>query len=224
MVELKTNPEATISHWHQLIENLNASSSAFYDSVQGSLAIRCVPDTTISRIEYQEAGLMSAKRTYLHVARGRQVVDVCAAPFGTGFFISSWLAETRVALPVWAKIGFVFVLGLVFLWSFSYFNFFLAPFAFAAVVLGGLWLVYLNREVAKRNEDVVLALPLLGWLYEKIFMANTYYAMDTALMFRDSVHNAVLEAVDGLTKQQGLRMLTESERRPLNRDLFGPTR
>lgn len=224
MVELKTDPQAVISHWHHLIENLNTSTASFYDAVGTGLAARCVPDTTTSHIEYNEAGLMSAKRTYLHVARGRQVVDVCAAPFGNGFFISSWLAETRIALPVWARVGFVFLLGLAFFWSFSTFNVLLAPLVFGGIVVGALWLVHTNSEVTNRNEDVVLALPIVGRLYEKLFLADTYYAIDTALMFRDAVHNSVLEAIDGLTNEHGLRVLTESERKPINRDLFGRRR
>lgn len=69
-MELRTDPKSVISHWHKLIEGLNSSPLAFYESVQTGLGTRCVPETTISSVEYQEAGLMSAKRAYLHVSRG----------------------------------------------------------------------------------------------------------------------------------------------------------
>jgi hypothetical protein len=44
------------------------------------------------------SGLLSAKREYLHVRRGKLAFDICGAPFGTGFFLSCWLAEMA---PSW---------------------------------------------------------------------------------------------------------------------------
>jgi hypothetical protein len=46
-----------------------------------------------SRITWKEGGLLSAKREYLRVRRKEFVFDVCAAPFGKGFFFSWWLGE-----------------------------------------------------------------------------------------------------------------------------------
>lgn len=54
-------------------------------------------------------------------------------------------------------------------------------------------------------------------LYAKYFAPDTYYKMDTAQMFQESVRAAVLEAVDGLTSAKGHRMLTELERKPILR-------
>lgn len=43
----------------------------------------------------------------------------------------------------------------------------------------------------------------------------TYYRYDTALMFQESIHNGVLEVIDQITHANGLRALTESERKPI---------
>ena len=45
-------------------------------------------------------------------------------------------------------------------------------------------------------EDIVLAMPIIGNLYERIFQPTTYYKIDTMLMFQQTVHNAVLEIID----------------------------
>jgi hypothetical protein len=36
-------------------------------------------------------------------------------------------------------------------------------------------------------EDAVLAIPVFGWLHERIFKPNTFYKMDTALIFQSAV-------------------------------------
>jgi hypothetical protein len=54
----------------------------------------------------------------------------------------------------------------------------------------------------------------LGPIYERIFRPETYYKIDTLLMFQQSVHNAVMEAVDQVTGAKGVRALSELERKP----------
>jgi hypothetical protein len=69
------------------------------------------------------------------------------------------------------------------------------------------------------GESTILAMPLIGWLYERIFAPETFYAMDTAIMFQDAVHNAVLEVYDCMTANKGVRALTEAERKPVMKSL-----
>ena len=71
------------------------------------------------------------------------------------------------------------------------------------------------REGNIEGESTVLAMPLVGWVYERIFAPPTYYAIDTALMFQEAVHNAVLEVIDCMTANKGIRALTEAERKPV---------
>jgi hypothetical protein len=54
---------------------------------------------------------------------------------------------------------------------------------------------------------------ITGWLYGFIFRPQTYFNEDTAIMFRESVHHAVLEAIDQVTTAQGIRALSEEERK-----------
>ena len=48
----------------------------------------------------------------------------------------------------------------------------------------------------------------------------TYYRLDTALMFQESVRAAVLEILDGAIKAKGLRALSELDRKPILAGLF----
>lgn len=69
----------------------------------------------------------------------------------------------------------------------------------------------------------LLTIPVvnvLTMLFMAISKPSTYYQIDTALMFQDSVHNAVLEVLDDITTAQGIRALADGERKPLMRELY----
>lgn len=111
--------------------------------------------------------MFSAKREYLRVRRKEHLFDVCAAPFGTGFFFSWWLGES----------------------------------------VGFFW-------------QLILLIPFLGQILVRLFRKETYYKIDTAMMFQGAVHSAVLEVIDEITNTKGLRALSEAERKPILTDLF----
>lgn len=169
---LQPNAEV-FSHWYHLMESFQTSSLDFYKLVEEALARRNLPDIHWSRIDYKEGGLLSAKREYLRVKRKQFVFDVCAAPFGNGFFVSWWLGEIPSGL-----------LGLCFL--------------LAHIPIFGLFFAILIRVAVR---------PL------------TYYKMDTALMFQESVRLAVLEVIEGLRSEKGLRVLSPVESAPILKKL-----
>ena len=148
-----------LSHWYHHIENLQDSPQRFYANFEEAIKTRELPDLKLSRTFYREGGLTSAKREYLRVTRRELIFDICAAPFGKGFFISWWLGEP-----------------LGFLQSF----------------------------------------PILGALFRPV----TYFRHDTALMFQESVHAAVLEVLGATTQSKGLRALTELEKKPILSSFF----
>ena len=79
--------------WQQGFDNLKFSSDEFYKSAEEAIRKREIPGISFSRVHYSEGGVMSANREYLHVVRGEYIFDICAAPFGSGFFVSSWYVE-----------------------------------------------------------------------------------------------------------------------------------
>jgi hypothetical protein len=87
---------------------------------------------------------------------------------------------------------------------------FFGPLLFFGLLFGlGLFVRYGDMGL----EPTVLSMPVTGFLYQLVFRPVTYFNEDTALMFRESVHHAVLEAIDEVTSAQGVRALTEEEQR-----------
>jgi hypothetical protein len=221
-------PANVISQWCQLIENFQASSEEFYQAFAKAVEVRAVPQLNWTRVEHKEGGLASARREYLRMHRGKTAFDICAAPFGTGYFVSWWFTEPPL------RFGLLYTLacflGLMIGFAFAYFTGFAIGAAMSGLTFGAflglcfaglgvpavLWLLgNALRSGFIQGESTVLAMPLVGWIYERIFAPPTFYSMDTALMFQQAVHNAVLEVVDGMTANRGVRALTEAERKPI---------
>ena len=221
-----------ISHWSHLIENFQTSPVEFYASVERAVAARAVPEMNPSRVEHKEAGLASAHRQYLRLHRGKNAFDICCAPFGTGCFVSWWLTEPPLRFAFLYTLGFFVAVAITFniaagigfaigaaTGGFGSGTFLSGLFMLAVPVL--LWFLgNAVREGVIQGESTVLAMPIVGWLYERVFAPATFYAIDTSLMFQDAVHNAVMEVVDGLLTAKGLRSLTETERKPIMKGFF----
>lgn len=82
-----------LSHWHQPFENTQLSSMEFYQELYEAILAKQLPDITMFRVTYAEVGLFSARREYFRIQRNEYMYDICAAPFGTNFFISYWHSE-----------------------------------------------------------------------------------------------------------------------------------
>jgi len=164
--------------------------------------------------------MLTSHREYLRIVRGRYRFDICAAPFGTGFFFSSWLTEIKspfgwlylLAFILAADVAWAIVFGL----SARLFGV-LNAFPIATVGVSVLaWAVgYGTREGMLDLEEIILTTPFIGMIYENLFNPPTFYNLDTALMFQQAVHNAVLEVIDGMVAAKGLRALSDLERKPI---------
>ncbi len=224
------------THWHKSFDGFQTSTLDFYAAVEAAIGNRKIPDLSISRVDFHEGGAVSAKREYLRVTRQKLTFDLCAAPFGTGYFFSWWLGEKKPSR--WVALLFLGVLVLAFLFIRS------RPFR---AIFGGIWralahvpipyffgltwpivvvgmvllvvVVFkqLARLIGADPEDAILAVPLVGPIYRALANPLTYYRVDTMLMFQDVVRAAVNEAIDGVTTAKGLRALTEDEKKPIMR-------
>lgn len=192
----------------------------FYASVEEAIERRGVREATLSRVDWREGGVLTAKREYLRVRRGSHVFDICGAPFGNGFFVSSWLGEVRASPFV--MISFLAGLVVLLVLAISIYGF---PGGLSLTLLGAPFLVWaLTPTLNKRFpgwDDAIRLTPVVGPLYDRWLKPVTYYRIDTALMFQSAVQAALLEVVDDLTKTKGLRRLTADERKPILRDLYG---
>ena len=219
-MSLKGSLDGVVSHWCTLIEDLQASPLEFYKAIDAALMRRQVPETTNERVDYRESGALSANREYLHVQRDNLVFDVCGAPFGTGFFVSWWLAEEERRLNVLVKIGFLVLLLGSAARVLDQLGLFAGTLILVGAILFGLWTINSLAVRGDVNDDLVRVLPVLGPLYNWLFKNVSYYRIDTTLMFQKAVHNAVLEVIDGMTATKGLRALGETERRPVMREFY----
>ncbi len=82
-----------LAHWHHSFNNLQESPQKYYNNVVQAISQRKLPDIDISRIDYREGGVLSGKRLYLRVQRKEHIFDICAFPFGSGFYFSWWLGR-----------------------------------------------------------------------------------------------------------------------------------
>jgi len=147
------------SNWFQPFDKLQFSSKEFYEAVEKSLRERELPNISFSRmavVDKLRTVVFDDRREYLCVTRQEYRFQVCAAPFGNGFFVSYWFLEREQG-----------------------------------------WV------------GIVKKIPIIRFLLE----FKTFYQLDTESMYRSFVHMCVLEAIDNMTTDKGVRGLTDYERR-----------
>lgn len=97
-----------LRHWSHLIEGLEYSPQEFYYRLCDALQRRQIPSVTLRYAVFHEgAWLLSGQRLYLRIHRGEQHMDICAAPFGQGFFFSWWLVVPPGILRQIPVIGWI---------------------------------------------------------------------------------------------------------------------
>ncbi len=74
-------------------KDLKLSSQEFYKAVELEIIERQIPNVSLSRVTHSQSSIFAARREYLRVTRYEYIFDICAAPFGTGFFFSWWLGQ-----------------------------------------------------------------------------------------------------------------------------------
>ena len=207
-------PDETLDQWQHLIQYLQFSPREFYARVEQALADRQVPKIELSRVDLKEGDAYSARREYLRVARERLVFDVCAAPFGSGFFVSWWFWERRKRLGWILALLAMVLLFLVLDWVFKFRN--------------GLWRysvreldMSLHTATAMMIVVVLVVLLALYTVWQMRSPPDTFYRQDLMAMYRAAVHAAVTQVVDEITKAQGIQPMSDLERRPVFRELVG---
>ena len=229
----RAKPVDFISYTPQLFERMSFSSQEFYNRLEQALAERAIPDLNVSRVIWKEGGMLSPGREYVRVQRERYVFDVCAAPFGTGFFVSLWCAERplRLGILLW------FLLASALLIATSCFmqkqaeihHYLMRDFGLdwtGAVSLAffGLLCIYLTAAViVGTNLDMfMMGVPVLGYFYERYFRAITYYRIDMMSMYRAAVKAAVHQVIDEITKAKGILSASEFSEKPIMKQLLEP--
>lgn len=215
-------PSEIISHWHQSIEGLSTSSQDFYAAVERALQEKEAPGLRLARSVTSEGGVLSAQREYLSVGYQRFTFEICGAPFGKDFFFSWWL--TRRSPSASAFWGLLVLIGLpiLVLMLFATIGFFKTLlFSLLALVAMALVLRHFLTQGSILVEDATLALPIIGFLYQRLARPVTYYSEDTRLMFEDTVHRTVIQIVEGLLTLNKLPALAPEKTKPQSRSALG---
>jgi hypothetical protein len=210
-----------LGQWHLLVDDFSTSGLDFYTSIEQAVAARQVPGIETSRVEWQEGGVLSAKREYLRITRGRLTFDICAAPFGTSYFFSSWFAEQSLLHALFYACLVIFGMPILFLLSLTMFGILQGFILFMLALVGGV--AYLRNAIQSAVaavEEILLAMPVIGPIYYRLFKPITYYSTDTQIMFQESVHRAMIESIESLRTARGLRALSAAESRPTTRDVL----
>jgi hypothetical protein len=212
--------ETAIGHWAQLMEGLHESPQHFYEAVTAAIERREIPDCRLRRVHWPEGGVFSARREYLRAKRAGYHIDICGAPFGNAFFASSWLCLPPPS--IWLAVLVV-----------------LAAFGYGVTGVGDLvhliqtnsiqsfqsWpalrdtLIGLSVQVG--GSFLVAVMVFIFGVIRPLFFPPklTFYRYDTGEMFYTALQAAVHEVIDGLCSAQGVRLLTEAERKPIMRGL-----
>ena len=213
--------DEVISHWHHSVEEFNTSAISFYDAISATLRAKAVPTVKIERIDWNESGILSAKREYLRVSHARYSFDICAAPFGKDFFFSWWLTRRAPAFAALYGVGTLVGLAVVFLGLWNQLGLIKGTLWSIVLIAFGVTILKTAIQAGRTGvEDAILAMPFISALYIRFFRPATYYATDSRLIFEEAVHRVVTRQVDTLLTVAKLPPLTleatkQSSRAPL---------
>ena len=155
-------------HWYVPLLGFHISTQEFYAAVEKELTQRKVPDLEISRVEFAEGGLLSARRQYLRL----QSVSDFYSTFvphplehrGFSHYAVQLFSEVldfgkSRSWPVLLRAYFLF-------WS--TFGLFLGSLAIVVSIVAVCSLLYLAQRW-QGLDDALMELPIIGVIYEAFF-------------------------------------------------------
>ncbi len=80
------------SRWHHTFTGIHFSAKEIYAAIEEAVKKREI-GALVNMPTFPEAGTASSSRLYLRITRDDQMFLICAAPFGTDYFISWWFGE-----------------------------------------------------------------------------------------------------------------------------------
>ena len=211
------------------LDGRHFSSLEFYNQIEADLKERRVPRLRSKRVEFHEGSRLSDKRLYLRLARERFSFEVCAAPFGSGYFFTlrfvevprgGWVMLLLLILGVNTALALLLLLGNYMVNQAS--GWFWVGLGIADIAAIVALVAYNARRDAEFPPDpldetdpvqempdfdaFVLGLPVIGEWYERI-RKETYYRYDTRLMYQTIVSEVVEKRVEELVAAKGVKLM-----------------
>ncbi len=210
-----------LNHWIASAENFNYPPKVFYEELEKILTDRKIPDLTMDRIEFAEGGLLSDQRSYLRMQRERLVFDVCAAPFGTGYFFSCRTVQLSVTVKLWQLLVILFGFNALWLGLINLVGFILGTEFWVALLVALILTLHNAATFNSLSIDALLTrIPVIGTIYEACFKRDTYFRLDTRLMYRDLIPNLVQQLSETVTSAKGVKLVRQYRIAPLLGDLY----
>ena len=205
----------------KLLDNVEASPRDVYDTVEKAVKERQIPGLLTTRELWNEGGALSAKREYLRLTRERLLFEICAAPFGSDFFVSFRITIIPLVIDPLAIFVFLGITGVALLLLTNSFGILWA----AIILLTSLSVLTfaLRTSIATGLADldrVFMKTPLFGPLYEMFLRPVTYYRIDTAQMYVEAVKRAVTEAFNTLFVDTGVKFVPNVLEKPVLDELY----
>ena len=91
------------------------------------------------------------------------------------------------------------------------------------VILLGCALYLARNAVSMGMQDLDAALlnaPVIGAVYERFLRAETYYRVDTRMMFLETIDAIVKMKVEEVTAKNGVKLLSIKQHAPLFDELY----
>lgn len=203
--------------WRLFVDGFRISAQDFYSTVETEFARRQMPGVVVTRDHWLEAGPLSDQREYLRVERGRFRFELCAAPFGSGFFFSL----RHLYLPPTVNWWFVLLAGIALTFGFIEVVAFYGLLMAIAILLGGLLaLVLALRTLGSSGltgvERALVESSWVGGLYEILFRRKTRFSEDSQAAF-DSLGEAIIkELTNQATRTKGVNIPHDALLPPIN--------
>ena len=114
-----------------------------------------------------------------------------------------------------------FGLGIVLALAVKIIGFFLGPILLLFALIFWVWVMRNAIGLGLVDVDTTLIrTPVIGSIYERYFREETYYRVDTRLMYHDTVSEIVKLRVEQVTAAQGVELIRMNEHSPMLADIY----
>ena len=152
--------------------------------------------------------MLSDKRIYLRLMRERLAFYICAAPFGTRYFISCRSVYVPPAVKFWHVVAVLTVIGITFLTLAHLLDAMLVGLAMLSLILATILRFRNVLMLRLQNVDaLLLEIPVISRIYQLYFRKETYYRIDTRNIYLETIPKVVRELVDDVTGAKGIKLM-----------------
>lgn len=219
----KPKNDEVLDHWISFADGFSLPPQEFYEAVEKELAVRKIPSMEITRVEYAEGGLLSDKRVYLRMIRERLAFDMCAAPFGTSYFFSCRTIHSPPVVRLWHIVAVVVFFNIVYSLLLKYLGLVYATIAILTLFLA---IIETFRNAYSLGltdlDNLLMKTPVIGPIYENWFRKETYYRLDTRLVYLKIVPEIIKNVAEDVTGAKGIKLVQQFECAPILGELYKP--